>query len=565
MANEEKKISFSAQDSGVSSFIKRLQADTKQLFSDFAKEAEKQTKNQKEQLKLIEQQIAAMERQNKLEREQTRLILERKREMGQLSDRAYNKSLSQLRDDARVSSLQGGMLGDMYQSRRNAGVPGPVEDEKRKESVFSGVLAATLFRDLTALIRQVPGARTDVDLISPFASIAGSGIGGGLGVLAEAATLGQIEFGVMGAQLGKEVGGFVGDAITRHLSEGFKAQQAEFSLRGRTGGYLRGGDLSALGYDQSESAQLELQLANAKMRGESSGTNVRRLAMVSRAYGLDAGMLANYEGTVSRMGGSQAGLNESRIITEAMKRGINQSSLPALFTNMNMLMGVMGQSRSGSADLDALQTTLEFNKVGGAFRLSDPRSSGLISTIQSNITNPNTPFAQALGYSVLRANNPNASYLDLLIERQKGGSVYAGQLMQATSRMFGGREDLAVPMLANTFGLQGNLEAARDLFRGGGNLGSLAGQDIAKTDMADLERKALAMTPEVDRIQASITNAFIKGADDGIFQVTSLFYDRMSAMIEKIATEQMVRMQKSFGITPKAPDKNGAPPGGRWF
>jgi hypothetical protein len=248
-AQEEKKVGFSAQDNGVSSFIKRLQTDTKQLFKEMSMESQAQAKNQKESLKLIEQQIAALERQNKLEREQNRLIAERKRAAGQLSDKAYGRTMNDLRDDAASSRLQMNMLKDMFQNMRDRSGGGGGDpkqagsgEKEKKESVFGGVLAAQLFRDLAGLIRQVPNAQTDVDLISPFSSMVGAGAGGIAGSAIDAANvkilgtgLGNTSLGPMLAVLGKEIGGFVGDSITRSLNEQMKYETAEKRARGRTG------------------------------------------------------------------------------------------------------------------------------------------------------------------------------------------------------------------------------------------------------------------------------------------------------------------------------------------
>jgi hypothetical protein len=554
-AQEEKKIGFSAQDNGVSSFVKRLQQDTKQLFSEFAKEAEKQSKNQKEQLKLIEQQIAALERQNKLEREQNKLILERKRAAGQIGDKAYNKASAGMAEDLAVSRLQLNILKDLAQNLKDrSNKPGqPDEDEKPKESMFNAVLGASIFRDLVGLIRQVPNAKMDTDLISPFSSMVGGGIGAGVGLLAgyNAAA---------GATVGKELGGFIGDALTRHINENLTYEISAKRARSRTGlSRSVAYDMSSIGMDWSESANFEELFATSR-GAAGSADDLLRMARAGKAYNLDRGMIAGYEGLVGRMGGSQGdsegiAVNESRIITEALKRGIDQSALPDMFKSMTSLMTVMGSSRRGAADTDALQMILEFNKMG--FDLRDPRTMGIMSQVHSGITNPSTAFGQALSYSILREKNPNASYLDLLIQRQQGGSDYLSSYMSRVSEMFGGNEELATSMVAKEFGLTGNYAAARDLVRGRGSINSLTGTELAGGNYEGIARLAEMMTPDMEQTQARITNAFIMGATDGIQEIAVRFKDRMTQMIDAMMDEQMAKLKRAIGINGKVPVKNG--------
>jgi hypothetical protein len=267
-----------------------------------------------------------------------------------------------------------------------------------------------------------------------------------------------------------------------------------------------------------------------------------------------------HQGLVSRMGGSQGdnlgiAISESRIITEAMKQGIDQSALPDMFKGMTALMTSMGGTRRGSADRDAMQMMLEFNKMG--FDIRDPRTMGIMQSVQSGLTNPSSPFGQAMSYSVLRGNDPNASFLDLMIQRQRGGSEFAGQMVGSISDMVGGQEDLAVPMIAQMFGLSGNLDAARDIFRNKGTLGSLTGTQMAHADEEGIAQLARQMTPEMERIQASITNSFVAGATEGVTAITVMFKDRMTKMIDVMVDEQIAKLKRTMGLTGKVPAKNG--------
>ena len=81
---EDKKISFGAQDSGLSSFMKKIMEDGKKMYSTFADEAKKQVTSSKEQNKFIQERIRLLKEELSVQKDIARQELNR-------SKKAYEK------------------------------------------------------------------------------------------------------------------------------------------------------------------------------------------------------------------------------------------------------------------------------------------------------------------------------------------------------------------------------------------------------------------------------------------------------------------------------------------
>jgi len=548
---QETKIPFSAQDNGISSFMKRLQADTKSLYGEIAKEAQKQTNSSKEQLKIIEAQIKALKEQNKLEQEQNRIILDRKRSSGIINDKQFSQGFGQIREDASVNKHQVSLLNQMLEEmKKNTPDDKPIKPADAK-SVFGAILGAGILRDLFGLVKQSIGASSEFDLITPSASIAGSLIGTGFGSLAEAATLGQIEYATIGAQTGKDIGGFMGAGYTRHLKERERYLSTSYRISGLTGQSSQAGSLSQFGIDMASAAQLEEHLVMAR-RSAVTGRDVKDVAALSKAYTVDTGSVAEYLGT-SRMGTNA----NVRQIVGALAEGINRSQLGDFIKSTTSLVTMMGQTSMNPSLIGARQMVLEHNRLGGAFGIADPRSLGLISSIQSDITNPSSPFAQAMSYSILRQMNPDKGIVDLMIEQKKGGASLESGNIERIKSMFG-NEDMQTLALMNIMpSLQGNPAVARSLLRGSENV-SAGGREILANDvnMTELYGRATSLTTTISQGQAAVTDAFVTSMTEGISVLAVRFTNLMTKAIDDAVAKRLGGWGSTNG---KSANKNGQP------
>lgn len=496
---EEKKISFSGQDNGVGNLIKRIQQDSKTLYTDLLKEAQKQTSSQKDQLKIIESQIKALERQNRLEKEQNQLMLERKRLSGTIGSGDYAIGISEIREQALVQRIHDSMLRDRLEGSKSSVFPEEEKSQSVAGQVFLGVMAAEITKALVGIFRQVQTSRNEFEMVSAIPGI--------------------------------------GPGYARHLTAREEYFGASYRVRGLTGERSQAPSMSHIGMDLIESTRFEESLARAIGRSVTS-MEVGGTAATAKAYSIDQQSLLQFGG-LQRMGSSN--LPAAKFLEDAIARGMDRSLTSDFVKNLTSLTTTMAQSGLKARDIDAAQMLLEFNKIGGPFSIRDPRSLGLISGIQGDIANPQSSFAQALSYATLREQNPAMSFLQLMIKRQEGGVSLLGGQLNALGKM-GLSEEMQTFMTASTLtpSLRGNLAASQALVKGKGVFGSLYGQDVgAGFDMsfATTDKKAQELTSRIERGSAEVTDAFIEGMIPGMTTLALRFKDLMGISIESISQE----------------------------
>lgn len=525
---EDKKISFSAQDIGVSAFVKQMRQEVnaltndmsgkgKQVFSDMVKIAKEQTNNSKDQLKIINEQVSALKKKLELEREYSKVVLEEQRK--------YAGEKQQFEIDEQLGKIKKGSVSDKFMLRElgeqrdkfAGGVP------QEKSSVFSDIMKAGLIRDLMSAARQLPNAQQGLDLLGPLGSMAGGAAGAGIGVLAEAATLGQIEFGIMGANFGKEFGAIASQGYQRHIAQQDKYLGASNVVRGLTGGRSQATDLSGFGMDLTGAAELESSIIR-ETRKATSADQIKNIAAISRAYSMDTGTILSFLST-GRMG---ANVSEDRVVG-LLEKGINRSELPDATNQMTAILMAMGQ-RTGTPNANtAMQMVMDYNNIGGSFSTSDPRSTQSILNFQNRISNPDSPFAQALSYSVLRQQNPDLDFMDILKKRQEGGITYQRDILDSMSGLTG-NESLSTLMFSNLFGSRGqNYSIDEQLLGGRGNIGT-PGSMLVK--MGDNEKnklyeEATDLTTTTAKHIAQVNTAFVSGFTDAIEVIVVQFKNRM--------------------------------------
>lgn len=538
---EEKKISFSAQDNGLSSFMKRMQQDSRQLFNDFAKEAKKQSDSSKDQLRIIEAQIKALKEQNRLEQEQSRIILDRKRASGSIGDNSFTSSLSQAKEDSRVNKMQVSVLNQMLAEMKG----NQREPENRPMTsghVVGAVLTAGIIRDILGGLKTMTGAGSGFDLISPAATSAGTAAG----ALAGSWT-GYLSPGLPASitQAGRELGSFAGAGYTRHLMTREQHESASLRVSGLTGQSGQAGDLSQFGIDKIKGSGLEESIVRAIGRG-TTAQQIKNIAAITKAYSIESGTMTGYLG-LGRMGSDVSEEN----IAEFFAQGIDRSRLGDAFQSVTTLMQLMGSSTLSPNRIDAMQQISEYNSLGGPFSVGDPRSAGLISTVHSNLTAPKSAFGQAMSYAAIRQMNPNMSVLELEKARQAGGSLYNRTMMEGFSGL--GNEDIATMMFARESGLGGNMAAAELLFKGRGNIAAGGNQyrSLTGDQTSDLYREAGDMTSMIDKSTAQVTNAFITGFTEGIAKLATNFTDIMTREIEIWVAEKSDSIKAAFDVNSK--------------
>jgi hypothetical protein len=573
---EDKKISFSAQDAGLSSFIKNMrnevatltqsmQGKGKAVYGDFLKMAQEQTKNSKEQLKLINEQILALKKKLELEREYSRIVLAEQRkyagekEMDQIDDELARLKRRGAEDKALVSELR-----SSYIQQQEGGVG---QGDPKKSSVFGDILKAGLVRDLGQMFRSVTSAQTGLDLMTPALGISGSVTGTIGGSILEAMTVGQIEYATIGAQMGKEFGQVAGQGITRHIQSKEKYLASALGVSSLTGMPSQAYSMSQYGYDLGSAAQLEQQMVRA--RGQAvSGGSIRDVAAISKFTGVETSSIMNLLRT-TRMGGSQ---DETSII-EMLASGMNRSVLPDATEKLTAILQDQGQRMIEVQGGTALTRMYIGERMGGVWRSKDPRSAGLEAQYAQKLTSPSGAFAQALSYSVLRRDNPDASLIELKKLQQAGGIDYERGIMDAFGGMTGSG-DLNTLLYSANFG-QGTMAFdedrfnKRDRFSRVTMMGGVENAISTEAPMDTVRRRAGDFTTQMQKDMAEANDAFVKGFTDGIEVITRQFKDRFLTVFDEFIDEKIngsiEAMKKSLpepfntqqNRVPTTPKKNG--------
>jgi hypothetical protein len=236
-----------------------------------------------------------------------------------------------------------------------------------------------------------------------------------------------------------------------------------------------------------------------------------------------------------------------------MAQGIDRSQLGSAVQSLTQLLQVMGQSTLNPSNIMALQQIIESNRIGGPFSVSDPRSIGYLSTIQGNLVDPKTAFAQALSYKVLREQNPELGVVDLLKKRQEGGVLYERGILEEYSRMSGSK-DFGTLAYSQAFGT-GNLAAdelrlrEKDKLGAGGFYQTTIGKQSTEAGMGmdELYKVAGRVTTTLQQAQADVQNAFVVGFTDGIDKLAERFTDRMSEAVDKWVIDKLTPSLNNAG------------------
>lgn len=514
MADQEKKITFAADAT-------KLRQESKKIYEDLFSEARKQTTSQKEQQRLVQDQLKVLKEQLKVEQDISR---ERERRARKSYEGATDPATEEfffkkIQDEQRKQDE----LRGRKQALSQAGVESTRQFQDSKTSpniggqVFGGIIAAELVKGIMSSIGTLSTAKNEFDLV------------------------GKIPV--------------VGTALQRSWELREQLYGARARNRAFTGSSVIAPNMTNFGLDRIESAGVQEGIIKA-IGGQTTKEQIKNVAAISKAFNIDQGAINQFLGT-GRMGSE---VNEGQIVT-LLREGIDRSKLVDATQNMTQLLQVIGQSTLSPSMIDARQKVVEFNSVGGPFSVGDPRSAGLIGGISQQLANPGDAFGQALSYSVLRKQNPNMSMLDLIIQRQKGEQSYIGDVMRDIAGM-GGSEDFQVMQFAKVVGLTGNIASARHLFRNRGKIG--VGGEFASgigTDLqAQLYKEASDATTSIEKSTAAVTNAFIddfaKGWEKLIEKFGDKVEDELSTAVEEVADFLEEKLQDAVvGGLEKADDK----------
>lgn len=572
MNTENKEVKFSAKDNGFTAFMEKARAEfaktrkeAQSIYTMFADEAKKQNLGFKDTKRFIDDQLKALREQLKVQKELTQEKLKQNREAQAEAARAGNTTAGRalLAEEAKLEanlaniSRKGSVAREVGAQPGSQGVGG-------RESVFSGVLKAELFRDIVGLIRQAPNAKSGVDLVSPAFQAAGAGIGGAIGGL-----VGPL-FGPALGYLGKEIGGFLGDAITRSRYARNEYDQSLFGYRAIGGrGAPNDARFARLGISSAESLGLMAQTVRATGTAGLNAQNSAALVLgLDRGYGVDQSTTMAALGA-SRFGGGAGTGNTLTALATAVAKGIDRSRYADVVQGQTKLMERWSSVATRVNDRRANEVLFGFHRLGGEFEIGDRRAMGNIETIQGALSNPNSAFAQAQSYAVLRRLKPGAGAFDLVTAREQGLNTpgYLEGILHDIDRQTSGTDFKKFQLK----GLTGLSNSAIDtLWSGFKQFGTLTDKTMGQVGLAGVEAQAAGYTTSLQKQQAEIQNAFKDSFKDGITAVATYFKEEMlRALLElgvDLRSKTLNELQKTPGYFPesdaftKKPAKGGSIP-----
>ena len=444
------------------------------------------------------------------------------------------------------------------------------DDEVEKKSQWLEFAKALMFeRVVGGMVSQIPTAQNELDFAKPMMTLIGAGIGTLAGSLLEAATVGQIEYATIGSQVGEKMGQFAGEALNRSYRSREELTSSNFKIKALGAGKI--GDVEAFMPKDEEGRQLvgrglinnlnqnltdlgmsfqevsKLQYDLIMRQGSVNGLE----KLTSQVVGLDSGWGVRNESSMAMLDLVRSSKSSDKdiqniiggVLQKGTQSGIFQggdrSYLNEFLTrNFVQLQKQLLQSQSSVASGTTFDILSKFNNIGGEWGVKDTRSQGLLSTVQSSLSNPGSDSMKALSYYVMRKNNPGMSLADTGIEIQKGmGSPAYLQSMMKYLTSMGGDESYQIYNVASAFGLQNNLAAAKKLLHGykGNKLGSkfdisnLEGTgEYSEASMLELAKKQQGVSTST----AEIENAYIESAVDGINMMNKKIKDLFSNMID---------------------------------
>jgi len=540
---EEKKIKFSAEGSELTAFMKKLQSDSKTMYESFANEAAKQTKNQKEQFKIIEDQLKASREFLKVQKEITQEKLKQAKSIVSGLGDSFEDRAERVAAERKIQRLQNELNGIKGEEKSIRGAQdfNKSNGPKEEKNIFSEVLKAGFLRDIAGLLKNSVNSETGLDIVSPFAQITGGLAGGlvGTGMDALAGTkilgtgAGQTNFSAIGMQFGKDLSGMAADAVVRHFRTLDKFQQATFGFNA-IGGRGEGVNMANSGFDSIAVKEAMSRISLASGSTNNASGNAAMVLGLQRGFGVGEDATLSAFG-MERSGGGSAKINVQRALGVGIAEGLDRSRFSDAIKTQTQLLQKFSETKENVSGSDATRLMYEFNRIGGMFSIGDPRSLSNIDKINSGLSNPQTPFSQAMSYSVLRSLKPNADMWELQKMQEQGIQTpgYLQEMMKMI-RSSSASESYQKFIAKSEFNLPS--EAIDRLFAQGDKIGSMSPSEIQKLipdNVIKSESEKYTSTQQKDA--ARVTDAFIDGFMEGIIELESQFEKRFSQAIDKAA------------------------------
>jgi hypothetical protein len=547
----DKRIGFTGVDTGVSSMMEKLRQSSKQLGNEMISDARKYSQQSKEQLSYLEDQIKALERRNRLEKESSSMQARQQYSGKELAGQLQKIGASSSQDDLQTKLIR--ELIDTIKltakeqiSEDRKGVEKQLRLFERDPSQFSPEeqLRLSHQRDLMNPESKKEGSIASQVFMGTFLANALSS------VISRVSSLPSVrdEEQAVGSLIGSIP--ILGAGYNRAREEQLNYSIARSRFRGQTGRNISTlGGYSQFGYSGTEAIDMISGLSQSA--GTSNIDGVGAIASM-RAFSLDQSQVQDRlrVGRFSQ-GGQGDFLKEMTRILKASGLEEDRVLFGEILKNQTQLVEQFSQSAEVVNQGMATGAMMMFNKVGGGFSLNDPRSSQRISQIQQSLASPSNDLMKAENIGILRRLNPSAGVFDIMKMQEQGlqtGGFIQGVLGNISNR-YQGNDQYGMLALKERLGL--SYSATEQLYQNRQSImsGQMTDSQIEEMSRGGVIAEARKNTADLDVSAAKITDAFVKGAMEGMLEVADQVGGRIAEKIKSAMGLIGIKEDTSSNVT----------------
>lgn len=383
-------------------------------------------------------------------------------------------------------------------------------EQKKEQSIFGAILGAEMVKGLASTISKIGGSMAGADSGEQFLADALKGI----------------------PIAGELIGGMVG----RHQEESYKAQVGTNRLRGRSGkGSMFG--FSNLGFGINETMPIAEQAVTALGSADDIRGTTKDVVSAERAFSLDRGTLMEMLKGQRMTPDGDLSKNISVIFNTMKSQGYISDSDTTQFQEILQLQNSLVQQQSEVMEKvdpnSATGVIAAMRGVGGSF--GDARAGSRISQISGALSSPGDDFQRARNMQVLSKLKPGASLFDIEEMQEKGihQEGFLSETLKQLEMETGGGEGM-LHAAKKRLGLSS--EATRTLVeKFQQDRTRFDDMSNVESDMAEINMygKASKLTPEREKEQARISDAFVSGGVEGLKQVGIEFGNNVAEMLKE--------------------------------
>jgi len=551
----DKRIGFSGVDTGVSSMMAKLRESSKQLGSEMIADARKYSQQSKGQLSFLEDQIKAIEKRNSLEKESQTLQARQSLSGKDLSTQIQKINLSSSQDDMQtkilrelIDTIKLTSKEEIAEDRKGVEKQVRLFDRDPSEFGAEDQLKLSYQKELLSPQKKAGGVMGGVFMGTLMANALSQALGN-IGQVAGARDEEQAVTSLLSSI--PFIGGALGATYGRSREEQLSYSLASSSYRGLTGRNASTlGQYSQFGYSGTEAFGMIDGLSRSA--GTSNIDNIGAVASM-RAFSLDQSEVENRMriGRFSE-GGQKDFLNQMTRILKASGLEEDRALFAELLRNQGQLVEQFSQSSEVVNQSLATGAIMAFDKVGGGFSMSDPRSTQRISQIQQSLANPNNDLMKAENIGILRSLKPEAGVFDIMKMQEQGlqTSGFIQGVLGNISERYGGNDQYAMLALKDRLGL--SYSATEKLYQNRQAImsGTMSSDQIEAMSREGVVDEAKKSTAELDVSAAKISDAFVKGAGAGMLEVAEQVGGKIAEKIKEVMNLAGVNDKREINATP---------------